>query len=263
MITNINNFGNMYKKILKKCINMLIISYKLWAKIQNLGLILRKFLFFWIDNFTLDIAEKCDIVVEPSSFTNHGDKMTVKIHHLGKALFSNHGTFEVTITPRGGIELAHDKAFRNWRFIGGGKVERENARKFRVKFSDLLLAYLVPDFKECTLFYIDEEGKVLGRDVFSDWILVRGEDGVRRERRALAIIESDEYKSKIRFCFPPLRGRGVPPGTTQIAFRFEQVNEASRMIKYSMVCEVQKDLRIAPRPAMKTQPGYRARSAVL
>lgn len=188
--------------------------------------------------------------------------MSVKIHHLGKALFGNHGTFKITITPRGGIEIAHAKAFRDWRYIDRNKVERENKVKIRVKFTDLLLAYLAPDFKECTLFYLDDRGKVLGSDKFTDWIMVMGDDGIARERRTLAIIE-DESQVKIRFCFPPLNGKGVPSGTTQVAFRFEQVNLASRMIKYSIVCEVSKDLRIAPRPARRAEPLYRPRSAVL
>lgn len=201
-----------------------------------------------IDIFSLDKANICATV--KVTFLQRGrGKMRNNLYHMGAAWFKKHGCFRVMITPRGGIELLHED-FRGMLGISRDRVKAEKNMngnnvpgKYRAKFEDFLkTAYLKDDFADCTVFYLDDHGKVLGSADFSKWT----HDG-DHPRNVLAIAP-DAYAldRSIRVCLPPVNGHTVPRGTCKVAFRFESEYQSMRLRKYSLECAVVKDLRETP-----------------
>jgi len=157
------------------------------------------------------------------------------LRFLSKAWIEKNGMFQINITPRGGMEFVHT-GFRRRNQLDPETVfgDKDDYRKYRSRFQNLLPAHLGHDFEQCTVFYLDGAGKVLGSINFKNWIFDHG-----TERMVLAINEG----KAIRLCLPPMSQHVVPRGTEQISFRFEWIGIDMKICKYSISAQVSKDLR--------------------
>ncbi len=173
------------------------------------------------------------------------------LRYISRAWIEKNGMFDITITPRGGMEFVHE-SFRRKNQIPHHMVVRdiEDPRKFRSEFRNFLLAHLAKDFEQCTIFYLDSQGHSLGSVSFKQWIFAQGP----KDLVARLVLAINEEKS-IRLCLPPIGRHVVPKGTVRISFRFEWTGIDMKISKYSFEAEVKRDLRILPKSV--PQPMYK------